>query len=438
MPFFRGSLDTLQRIVTRPVDELNRWQRAVQWLYEFGRHGWKQLNEDDAISLAAALAYRTLFGLLPVLVVATLTAKAFFGDRLPQIVAWVIGLLGAEDVTISSGEESVALGDWLQTMVAKAQSVNLAGIGWIGGVILIYSAISLMVTIENSFNRIVRAPQGRPWHKRIPLYWFVLTVGPILLGLTPWLESRYTAAVASIGSWQWLFGIAKFAWNLVIIWAFMFTLYLWVPNATMRVRPVLVGSLLAAILLEIGKRFLGAYFQSLSASPVYGSLGLVPLFMFWVYLMWMAVLFGLEVTSMAQNLHGRRMQELELKRAGGRGELVDPASVLLIMREIDQRFTAGQTTGAESLSESTAIPIGAVERMLERLVERGVLHRVGEDHEHVALARPAESIGAEELMQIGWELADGAGGPRDVEFVAQLREAQSTLAAGTTLASLAR
>ncbi|HMN97630.1 MAG TPA: YhjD/YihY/BrkB family envelope integrity protein [Phycisphaerales bacterium] len=436
MSFIRRTAETIQRILTRPGDELTRWQRALRWWYDYCRHGFRQLGEDDAISLAAALAYRTLFSLLPVLVVVTLTAKAFFGNRLNEVASWVIKLLGAEDVQISSGGESVLLSSWLEEMVGKAQEVNLAGLGWIGAMILIYSAISLMVTIENSFNRIARAPHGRPWHKRVPLYWFVLTVGPILLGLTPWLEARYAAAVASIGSWQWLFAIAKFAWNLVIIWAFIFALYFLVPNAPMRVRPALAGALVAAILLELGKRFLGAYFQSLASSPVYGSLGLVPLFMFWVYLMWIAVLLGLELTSIAQNLHGRQMEEV--RRLRGRGELVDPASVLLVMQAVAGRFAQGKSAEAATLAEATGLPVGAVERMLDRLVERGLLHRVGEDHDEVTLARPADSIGADELIRVGWELADDAGGPRDVPLVGRLREAQASLASGSTLASLGR
>ncbi|MFO0872913.1 MAG: YihY/virulence factor BrkB family protein [Phycisphaerales bacterium] len=431
--------------VTQPFEEMNRWQKAARWIYDFGRYGWRQLMEDDASSMAAALSFRLLFGLLPVLAVATVTAKAFIGEgeQLNKVTGWVVKLLGADGVSVNTtgaagGTESMPLGEWIQSIVAEASRMNLAALGWIGGAVLIYSAVSLMVTIENCFNRICRAPSGRSWLKRVPLYWFVLTIGPILLGLTPYVDAKFSGAVASIESWQWAFGIAKFAWNLVIIWAFMFGVYLWVPNTTMRMRPVMVGALVAAVLLELGKRFLGAYLQNaFSASRLYGSLGLVPLFMLWVYMMWMAVLLGLEVTAMLQHLAGRRLAEMQTQKQRSRDEFVDPAGVLLVMQAIGERFVHGEPSTPPQLAEATGLPQVAIVGMLARLEARHLVHRVdGHLPEAVALARPAESITAEELMHVGWELADGAMHANAHGIVASLREAQVELARRTTLAAL--
>ena len=445
----RSVIDHARRAVTQPLDEMNRWQKAARWIYDFCRYGWRQLMEDDASSMAAALSFRLLFGLLPVLAVATVTAKAFIGegDKLNQVVGWVVKLLGADGVSVNTtgaagGTESMPLGTWIESIVSEASHMNLAALGWIGGAVLIYSAVSLMVTIENCFNRICRAPSGRSWLKRVPLYWFVLTIGPILLGLTPYLDAKFSGAVVSIESWQWAFAIAKFAWNLVIIWAFMFAVYLWVPNTMMKVRSVAIGALLAAILLEIGKRFLGAYLQNaFSASRLYGSLGLVPLFMLWVYMMWMVVLLGLEVAAMLQHLAGRRMEELQRQQQRPRNELVDPAGVILVMQAIADRFQRGDAGNIGQLAEASGIPPVAVARMLERLELAGYVHRVERGQvDAVTLARPPESITAQELMQVGWELVDGTmhevRGAAAPGIIASLREAQTALAARTTLASL--
>jgi uncharacterized BrkB/YihY/UPF0761 family membrane protein len=66
----------LKRVVTQPREELDRWQRAVRFTYDLGRFGAKQLRHDRAQQMAAALTFRTLFGLLPVLVVGTVLVKA--------------------------------------------------------------------------------------------------------------------------------------------------------------------------------------------------------------------------------------------------------------------------------------------------------------------------------------------------------------------------
>ena len=72
-------IDWLKRAVTQPRDELGRWEKAVRFAYDLGRYGARQLREDRAPQMAAALSFRTLFGLLPVLVVGTMMIKAFGG-----------------------------------------------------------------------------------------------------------------------------------------------------------------------------------------------------------------------------------------------------------------------------------------------------------------------------------------------------------------------
>ena len=72
-------LNWLGRAVSQPRDELTRWEQAARFAYDLGRHGARQLQQDRAPQMAAALAYRTLFGLLPVLVVATVVARAIMG-----------------------------------------------------------------------------------------------------------------------------------------------------------------------------------------------------------------------------------------------------------------------------------------------------------------------------------------------------------------------
>lgn len=462
----RRLLGTLQQSVTSPLDSLTSWQRAARWIYDFVRHGWRQLSEDDAPSLAAALTFRVLFSLLPVLFLVTIMARAFLLEpgrageapaavsgeaagagsagqettlRSSKLVDSIIDLVGPIGVEISGfgvDGQTMDLKQFVGYVIGKAEQFNLSTLGWLSGLILIYSAIALMVTIENAFNRVMRAPSGRPWSRRIPLYWFVLTVGPILIGGTPYLNAKYMQAVESLTDWQALFAVARFVWNFGLIWVFMVALFMWVPNTTMQWRAVFVGALVSAILLEVGKRSLGVYLGSVVArNPLLASLGLLPLVMFWIYAMWMVVLFGLEVTSMIQHLRGRRMEEMEHARP--RGELVDSTSVLAVMQAAATRFREGQTITAGQLAEATGIPPLAVAAMVDRLVQRGFLHRLEGREDALALARPAETIGAEELIKVGWELAaTGNADSRVAGVIDRLREAQSAIASGTTLSSL--
>ncbi|UCD74013.1 MAG: YihY family inner membrane protein [Phycisphaerales bacterium] len=439
-------VEWLKRVATEPQSELTRWQRAVRFGYDLGRHGAKQLRRDRAPQMAGALAFRTLFGLLPVMVVASVLAKALMGrgelrQFMDRTIRTFIDNLGMTGITVSSAtnagteEGPRTLADFLIAFIDPVADLNLAALGWMGIAIVIYAAIGLMVTIERSFNVVTGAPEGRPWILRITIYWTVLTVSPLAMALMFYLDAFFRRTMESVEAGQWLLMTANVLWSFIAVWLFMTAVYKLVPNRTVKLKSAMTGALVAAVLLEIGKRTLGAYL--LNAIPVnllYGTLGLIPLFMFWVYLMWLVVLFGLEVATTLQMLAGRTLDEIEQKRRIS--GLVDPASVLTVMEIIADRFAASLPTTGRRISEQIGLPGPTVEIMVRQLVEAGFLHRLEGDSGEVSLARPPERISAAELMEVGFSLADEGGSGRKPVILQHLREAQRSLAARETLAGM--
>jgi membrane protein len=310
----KASMGWLQRMVHDPMNELTRWQRFARFSYDLGRHGTTQLMESKAPLMAAALSFRTLFGLLPVLVVATVLARAMmgpqdFGDFLKDMVTRIIAAIGLQGArlnveaadapaTASSSAPADAvvggatLDEWFQSIAAEIPKINFTAISWVGVAVLMYSAISLMVTIENSFNTIYRAPQGRSWTKRVLIYWFVLTVSPLVLTATVFVDQVFQGLMTTFDGIPLIVGVAPKLWSFATTWLLIFAIYKFVPNASVAARPALSGAFLAALLMEIGKRTMGAYLENaVSLKQLYGQLGLVPLFMFWIYLMWIVLLF---------------------------------------------------------------------------------------------------------------------------------------------------
>jgi len=430
----------LRRVVTQPLQELDRWQMAVRFAYDLGRFGARQLRQDRAQDMAAALAFRTLFGLLPVLVVATVLVKAmgmqqhFLGPLNDLFAFW-----GLDQVQIllpgECGGATETLAVWLGERVREAESVNLAAIGWVGLGVTVYAALSLVVTIEHCFNVIYQAPQGRSWARRVPLYWFVLTISPVVMLGGTYVDGWFERQLASLQAHPGLTVASGLAWSVAEMWVLMLLLYRLCPNTTVHRRPAIVGALVAAILLEIGKRFLGLYLQNaLSLSQLYGSLGLIPLFMFWVYLMWLAVLFGLQVSSTLQHLHGRQLAELQQQV---QAVVIDPGVIVAVMQVVAQRFVAGQTTGIEPLARATRLPEPVVERLVGSLVEARLLHRVADAEPRFALSRPPEQIALAQLLDLAFAAVDrDLGAAPAARWLDHLRTAQQNAAAGASLQSL--
>jgi membrane protein len=198
----------------------------------------------------------------------------------------------------------------------------------------------------------------------------------------------------------------------------------------------MVGALIAAVLLELGKRTMGMYLQNaLSISQLYGSLGLIPLFMFWVYLMWLAVLFGLQVSSTLQHLRGRQLAEMERRRA--EFALVDSSVVTTVMRDIAKCFSAGRFATVEQIAKTTDLPQGIVERLVDQLVREGLVHRPADREAEVALSRPPEAIPLRELLDLAHEMAhrESDNGATD-ELNRRLRSAQERAVGECHLGSL--
>jgi membrane protein len=432
----------LKRVVTQPLQELDRYQMAVRGAYDLGRFGARQLQHDRASEMAAAMAFRTLFGLLPVLVVTTMLVKGFsaqqhFLGQLDELLEY----WGLDKIQIlmpsETGGVTQTLAVWLRDNVLRAEQINVAAVGWVGVALTLYSAISLVVTVEDCFNTIYRAPQGRPWIRRVPLYWFVLTISPLIVVCSTYANSWFQEHLARLQTQAWLTASVGLLWSVFTGWLLMLAVYMLFPNTAVHRRPAMVGALVAALLLEIGKRTLGLYFQkALSLSQLYGSLGLIPLFMFWVYLMWLAVLFGLQVSASLQHLHGRRVAELQEQRRW-ESALIDPAVVVMIMERIAAGFMQGQTTTVEQIARTTGLTEPVVDRLLAGLVHAEMVHRVADAESSVALRRPPEEIPLDQLLEIAFQSAqrDG-GGDASHRLLEQLHVAQKVAAAHATLRTL--
>ena len=432
-------LEWMSQAVHEPRRNLDEVQQRVRNGFEIAHFCLRHLAQDRAPQMAASLAFRTLFGILPVLVVVTVAARSLLGSNFQQITGQLIDAMGLNDIKIippqldtTQVSAPVGLGDWVDGFVSTAANINLAGLGWIGMIVVLFSALWVMVTIENSFNVIYRARTGRSWTRRLLVYWCVLTLGPVLLGVMPWIWGNLASVLATLPKWTWLAVTVEVVSSVVMFWILMFVIYLWVPNARVRIRPALIGAFVAALLLEGGKRSLGAYMSNaFSVSSLYGSLGLIPVFMFWMYLMWMFVLVGLEVAALVQMLRGRDARaDSEEEKAP-----VDPAAILSVMGLIAEGFKQGHSVDTQQIIQATGLPANFVNASLDRLEQRGFINQL-ERNDGYSMARPPEQITASELMDVAFELVDDTSVRCQTPLLERLREAQRALASKTTLAGL--
>lgn len=428
------------------------------------RNAAQEAQRSKLPQMAAALSYRTIFGLIPVMVVALVALKAF---TTPQDMAAAMnealqysglasiavdeepsmGPPAPDDPAINEvhAAKKQRLDDWIGDLVKRVGSLDFKTITLIGVAALIYAALSMIVEVERAFNQVFRVPTGRSWVRRITHYWTLLTLVPLGLFATFAIGQRVTGWISDphnlggLGRGQVLIVGAAGYLSTVGISTLLFMLaYTVVPNTRVKLMPAFVGALLAAIMWEAGKWGFTQYVRySAGYSRLYGSIALIPLFLMWVYVTWCIALVGLNVSYYLQygKTHDSAQPVDQLPPT-----FVDPAAILSVMAIMARRFQEGEPADAPALAARLSIREPVVQQMLERLAEGGYVLRVQHEAKqgYYSLARPPERIDAEEVLKLGEELAGRLGpGIEDLGRIGQsFRESRLALVHDRSLASL--
>jgi len=260
----------------------------------------QRCQRDQVSMIGGYLAYISLLSLVPLVAVAFSVLNAFpmFSSFRLDIEAFVYA-----NVVPSRGEE---LQSYINGFVE-----NIGRMTTVGVFFLVVVALMLMHNIDKTLNKIWRVQKRPRLLISLSIYWMILTMGPILLGASIALTS-YLAALTHVADsyTPWLSMILlKLAPYFVSFMAF-FILYQLVPNTRVRYRYAFWGALFSSVLFEMLKNAFALYIQHFPTyQAIYGALALVPILFVWVYLCWVVVLLGAEVTALLQELHQQQIEK---------------------------------------------------------------------------------------------------------------------------------
>ena len=492
-------LASLKRILTTPVDELSRAQLHIRNAIELIIFCGRKMKDDRATQMAAALTYRTIFSLVPLTVLALLVFKAFggfegVGSNAQEYVYDYLGFTNlastpqqqsstsptnphittekstppssqttplSSSPTPSSEAASTpspssppstqpafnleSVDEFFNNLSDQVNKINFTGIGFLGVAILIWSAVSLLITIERSFNTIYQCPSGRAWHMRIITYWAIITLGPILISISIFITNKAFGIAHYIPGLTALLAIFSSFTALIISWILLFLLYTLMPNTRVRLRTALIGSFVSAALWELGKYGFKLYvYNALSINSVntilYGSLGLVLIFLLWIYITWLIIVFGLEITSTLQLFPGQRLKKRQ-QQVEAQANLSSD-HLLLLMAAAAHNFHLGSPTTADSLATTLSLSTRSVDDLAAFLVENHLLHRISDQSSRdraYTLARPPHEIRIADLLTLAHEQTSTRIKDTQIpaaNFLDTIIEAQKSAAQSRTLADI--
>lgn len=269
--------------------------RRLDRARRIAKHACKRFIDDRCLVGASALSYASLVSMIPLTALALVVFSGFpvFEPLRDQLLETLL-----DNFAPSIGDQAVG---WFTFAASNAARSTAVGIGS-----LVVTSVLLLVTIEDQLHLIFHVTKPRPWAQRIAIYWTVLTMGPVLIGVGLSVAGELDGVFRHLTESHPVVAAARDNGTGVLRWFVPFVLETTaialllglVPNCKVAWRDSLAGAAIAAVLLQLLKFAFVIFISRLASySRVYGALAGIPIFLLWMYIFWIALLVGAEVTA---------------------------------------------------------------------------------------------------------------------------------------------
>ncbi len=324
----------------------------------FLRYVLGRFAKDRCTQSSAALTYTTLLALVPLLAISVAIFAAFdaFAGVWEQVQSFVFENFVPQVGSVVQGH--------LEAFAGKTGQLTAVGV-----VFLVLTSVLLLATISATLNGIWRTRQTSNLLARLPVYWLVLTLTPLLIGAGLVLSGYLFTLAQAAGVEEYTGPLTRLASVVppIIQIAGLTLLYVFVPNYPVRAGDALIGGIAAGVILEILKKAFAFYVVTFPTyQTIYGAMATFPIFLIWMYVVWNVVLYGAEMVA--------ALPEWRAGISGREPGARSPASILLAAAAILALLLAANRRGGglsmRHLSRKTGQPPEMLDRAT-RLLLRG-------------------------------------------------------------------
>jgi membrane protein len=356
--------------------------RSLSWpqVRELVMFAARRLHEERLPQVAGSLTFTTVLALVPILTIALAIFTSFplFNTFRSALEAYFIKSLMPQAIA-----NTILV--YLSQFATKATRLSA-----VGAVALIFTAVFMVAIIDRTFNRIWRVRRPRPLAQRILIYWAVVTLGPLLIGVSITVTSYlFTATNDVVGKLPFA-GTVFFTLVSLFLTCGTFTLiYMAVPNRFVDWRDAAGGAMVAAIAFELTKRLFAVFVAKFSTyTAVYGALAAVPIFLVWIYLGWLIALSGAVLAASLPVVKYERWRHVPTAGSA----FVDAMAVLKVLHEARSESAVASLDTAR-MRERTRLGFDELDGLLHKMLAQGWVGRI--------------DGGPPRRMQFGKRISDG-------------------------------
>ncbi len=267
---------------------IKEWSSTFEITKKYLRYLFKRFKEDRIIVYSGYLSFVTLLSIVPLLAVIFSVFSLFpvFQDWRGEVESFVF-----KNFVPTLGE---SIQGYLIRFVENATNMTSLGL-----VALFLVALLLISSIDHTLNHIWRVRKNRRQLVSFSIYWVVLTIGPVLIGISL-LTTSYLFSLTGFED-NTLLAVRKlFIAFLPYLGSFssFLLIYLLVPHTRVHFWSALSGAMIASVLFELSKSAFTLYFTHFPVyKEIYGALAIIPLLFVWVFISWVVILVGAQVAA---------------------------------------------------------------------------------------------------------------------------------------------
>lgn len=364
-----------------------------------------KFRKDNCNQLAAALSFKLVFSLVPLIVV-SFSIFAFHPD-LAGVKSKVQGFLFKHFIPTSSELISGHITDFLET----ASAVSIVGFA-----VFVLIAISLFSTIETSFNQIWQNARKRPFLHRSTSFTSGIFLMTILIGTSIYFTARVEKIllVDSLMRIETLNRGILFGLPILFTWVSFSFLYILIPTARVRVLPAFIAGAFAGVLWEISKHGFNLYIaKAVTYNKIYGSLGAIPVFLAWVYLSWIILLLGAELSFILQT--DRRSGNTP---PGAHKQASDGYLAIRVVDVIVEAFSKGnEPLTLPEIARTLKMHDHQVEGFLDSLIAGGIVTSAGDALDRYLPSRAPDMLKLSDVFAL---IEPEPGGDRNTDAIEKI------------------
>ena len=367
--FFGYIINTLERVI-KYCDNFR--SKLLQFIFRL----FKEFKKDQCLIRASSLSYTSLLALIPLTALSFSLFTAF--DAFEGIKDTI--QIALVNILIPTRQDEVLI--YIEKFLNNSKTMGIIGL-----LLFTITSIMLLNRISESFNSIWGSKNKRSFIGKFTSYTAVIVFGTLFIGTSFTITAPIKNFLNGFSEIQfilkWLFILSP---SFFIFFTFLMMITA-IPEAKVNFKSSLLGAFIGTILWGLAR---GAFTEGasyvISMSKLYGSLAVIPIFLFWLYLIWIIIFLSLEISYVHQHKNGWEKGDSKEKQY--------PADIIEKGLAVFYLIASNFDTGEKYFSVSEiSLTLSISEELIEQIVQNFVdAELIYETDEAIRQLFPAKSL----------------------------------------------